>query len=30
MKDFEQMSDEALVDAIVGGDSEAMDFLMNK
>lgn len=30
MKDFEQMSDEALVDAIVGGDSGAMDFLMNK
>ena len=30
MKDFEQMSDEALVDAIIGGDSGAMDFLMNK
>ena len=30
MKDFEQMSDEALVDAIIAGDSEAMDFLMNK
>lgn len=30
MKEFEQMSDEALVDSIVAGDSEAMDFLMNK
>jgi len=30
MKNFEQMSDEALVDSIVAGDSEAMDFLMNK
>ena len=30
MKNFEQMSDEALVEAIVAGDSEAMDFLMNK
>ena len=30
MKNFEQMSDEELVEAIVAGNSEAMDFLMNK
>ena len=30
MKSFEQMSDENLVEAIIAGNSEAMDFLMNK
>lgn len=30
MKNFEQMSDEVLVDSIIAGDSEALDFLMNK
>ena len=30
MKNYEQETDEALVQAIVAGDLEAMDFLMNK
>ena len=30
MKNFEQMSDEVLVGSIIAGDSEALDFLMNK
>lgn len=30
MKNYEQETDEALVKVIVAGDSEAMDFLMNK
>ena len=30
MKNYEQETDEALVEAILAGDSEAMDFLMNK
>ena len=30
MKNYDAETDEALVDAIVGGDSDAMDFLMNK
>ncbi len=30
MKNYDAETDEALVDAIVAGDSDAMDFLMNK
>ena len=30
MKNYEEETDEALVEAILAGDSEAMDFLMNK
>ena len=30
MKSYEQETDEALVEAILAGDSGAMDFLMNK
>ncbi len=30
MKNYEEVSDEQLVEYIVGGDSEAMEFLMNK